>query len=87
MTPITASNQFKYIRDTLSVVGVDLVFQPPYSPELNTCQLCFNQIKKWLQAKNTYAKEETMLAIIDAVSAITPRQSVGYFNKCGYLIP
>ena len=75
------------VRDTLSDVGVDLVFQPPYSPELNTCELCFNQIKKWLQVNNTYAEEETMLAIIDAVSAITPRQSVGYFNKCGYLIP
>ena len=39
------------VRDTLSDVGVDLVFQPPYSPELNTCELCFNQIKKMASGK------------------------------------
>ena len=32
----------------LANCGVRLLFQPPYSPEFNTCELCFHDIKKFL---------------------------------------
>ena len=39
-----------FLRNILAEKGVQQKFQPPYSPELNTCQLCFNQIKQWLSS-------------------------------------
>ena len=32
----------------LANCGVRLLFQPPYSPEFNTCELCFYNIKEFL---------------------------------------
>ena len=34
-----------FLRDILEEKGVELRLQPPYSPEFNTCEFCFNQIK------------------------------------------
>ena len=35
-----------FLRNILEKKGVELRFQPPYSPEFNTCEFCFNQIKQ-----------------------------------------
>ena len=42
------------LRELLSDKGIQLIYQPPYSPEFNTCELCFNQIRKWLQSHSRY---------------------------------
>ena len=36
----------------LANCGVRLLFQPPYSPEFNTCELCFHDIKRALATKS-----------------------------------
>ena len=33
------------LRELLNDYGVQLIYQPPYSPHLNTCEYCFHQIK------------------------------------------
>ena len=74
------------LRELLSDKGIQLIYQPPYSPEFNTCELCFNQIRKWLQSHSRYTEEETVLACIDAINSITMANSVDYFKRCGYLL-
>ena len=37
------------LRDVLQEHGVDLIFQPVYSPHLNTCEFCFHQRKCYLK--------------------------------------
>ena len=37
------------LRNMFAEYGVQLLFQPPYSPHLNTCEFCFRQIKAFLQ--------------------------------------
>lgn len=32
----------------LNTRGIELIYQPPYFPHLNTCEYCFNQIKQFL---------------------------------------
>ena len=32
-------------RDMLAEYGINPLFQPPYSTHLNTCKLCFRQMK------------------------------------------
>ena len=73
------------LHELLEDKGTHLVYQPPYSPEFNTCELCFNQIRKWLQAHSRYTEEETVLVCVDAIGSITEANSVGYFKHCGYL--
>ena len=55
----------------LANCGVRLLFQPPYSPEFNTCELCFHDIKKFLPRNQRLAEEETDYTIYEACENIT----------------
>ena len=72
-------------RDILQEHGVDLIFQPVYSPHLNTCEFCFHQIKCHLKQNTSLTANETEIAIFEAVSKITPANSISYFRNCGYV--
>ena len=73
------------LRDILQEHGISLLFQPAYSPHLNTCEFCFNQVKCFLKQNTLLTESETEIAISVGVCNITPANSVVYFRKCGYL--
>ena len=73
------------LRRMLGDHGVELVYQPPYHPMYNTCEMCFRFLKGWLRAHTEYAEKYTEIAILDALSYITPQISYNYFRKCGYV--
>ena len=50
---------------------VRLLFQPPYSPEFNTCELCFHDIKEFLLRNQRLEEEETDYTIYEACENIT----------------
>ena len=68
------------LRDILQEHGVDLLFQPAYSPHLNTCELCFHQIKCYLGQNSSLNANETEIAIGKGVSKITAANSIAYFR-------
>ena len=74
------------LRDMLNTYGIELIYQPPYSPHLNTCEYCFNQIQQFLQLHQLLAMNETEVAIGEAIWHITAENSAGYYRKCGYLV-
>lgn len=74
------------LRDMLAEYGVNLLFQPAYSPHFNTCELCFHEIKAFLNRNQMLAENETEIAIHEACRRISPENSVSYFRHCGYLI-
>jgi len=69
----------------LNKYGIHLLFQLPYSPHLNTCELCFHQVKCFLWRNQRLAQHETEIAIFDACSEISDETSAAYFRLCGYL--
>lgn len=36
------------LQSMLNRCRIELIYKPPYSPHLNTCEYCFNQIKQFL---------------------------------------
>lgn len=64
---------------------VHLLFQPAYSSHLNTCEFCFHQVKCYLKQNSSLTADETKLAIGEAVSKISPANSIAYFRKCGHV--
>ena len=63
--------------------GVNLLFQPPYSPGLNFCEYCFHKTKQTMRCNKQLSQSYTEVAIIDALSNITAAQPVTYFRPCG----
>ena len=73
------------LQDILQQHGVRLLFQPAYSPHLNTCEYCFHQIKCYLRRNTELTIHETEIAISEGVGEISASNSLGYFRKCGYI--
>lgn len=57
------------LRELLNDYGVQLIYQPPYSPHLNTCEYCFHQVKEFLQRCHMLAIRETEIAIAEGISS------------------
>ena len=74
------------MRELLEDRGVNLIFQPPYSPHFNTCEFCFRKMKTVLRANNEFTYQFTELAIINAIETIDMTESLNYFKNCGYLV-
>ena len=54
---------------------VELIFQPPYSPEFNSCEFCFMSMKAHLRQHETVFTE---LVIIQGLQTITPAIHCGF---------
>jgi transposase len=62
----------------------ELVYLPPYSPDLNPIELAFSKIKQALRSlslRTVDALWETMQSVLDRV---TPADAQGFFRHCGY---
>ena len=64
--------------------GVELIFLPPYSPELNSCEFC-RSVKVYLRQHEKFSIDFTELAIIQSWQTITPVVHSGFFNFTNYL--
>ena len=58
---------------------VELIFQPPYSPEFNSCEFCFRSMKEYLRQHETVFTE---LAIIQDLQMQTITPAI----HCGFVI-
>ena len=74
------------LRRMLGRRGIELVFQPPYSPDFNTCEFCFRHMKLFLRKNEQFSQNYTELAIIEALQTVTPTMSQKFFQHCGFVI-
>ena len=74
------------LRDMFDEFGIKLLFQPPHCPHLNTCELCFHQLKSFLCRFPMLTKEEPRIAIAEGITEITQENCMAYFKHCGCLV-
>ena len=73
------------LRDMFTNHGVQLLFQPPYSPHLNPCEPVFHQVKEFLRQEQKLAVEETKIAIGMGLQGVTSDNAFNYFRNAGYV--
>ncbi len=59
-------------------------FLPPYSPELNPIEEAWSKMKSILRAIKARFADALILALADALSAISPLDCAGWFRHAGY---
>ena len=59
------------LRQCLHPNGINLIFQPPYCPRLNTYEFVFRQMKAGMRKDPQYSYDFTEQAIIDYLDNIT----------------
>ncbi len=72
------------IRELLQERGCELLYLPPYSPDLNPIEEAFGKIKGILRKVGARSRESLIEAMGRALDAITPRDARGFFEHCGY---
>jgi transposase len=75
------------VRELIEECGCELLYLPPYSPDLNPIEEAFSKIKGILHKAEARSREALIEAMGRALEAITPQDAEGFFRHCGYRSP
>lgn len=81
-----SSHKTQRTRALIESVGAELVFLPPYSPDLNPIEMIFAKVKQKLRSLACRTKEllwQSMQAVLDTV---TPQDAANCYRHCGYTL-
>ena len=73
-------------RELVEAQGCELLFLPPYSPDLNPIEEAFSKMKSLLRRIGARTREALVEATGRAICAVTTRDALGFFEHCGYRI-
>ncbi len=62
--------------------GCELLYLPPYSPNLNATEEAFSNIKGILRKPEGHARKVLVLALGLALSSIIEKDARGFFDHC-----
>ena len=75
------------VAQQLAAAGSQLVFVPPYSPDLSPIELCWSKVKQCLRsakARSPEALEQALRRIV--TEEISEENSIAWFAHCGLFI-
>ncbi len=72
------------VRELIEARGCELLFLPPYSPDLNPIEEAFSKVKGLLRKAQARTREALIGAMGAAISAVTAWDARGFFEHCGY---
>ena len=72
------------VRELVEERGAELLYLPPYSPDLNPIEEAFAKIKSLLRKAEARTREALVEAMGQAISAVSARDAQGFFEHCGY---
>jgi transposase len=75
------------VRELIEARGCELLFLPPYSPDLNPIEEAFSKMKALLRRAGARMHEGLVEAIGWAIRAVTAEDAEGFFTHCGYHLP
>lgn len=71
-------------RQLIEGAGAELVFLPPYSPDLNPIELVFSKIKQRLRSLAYRSREALWRAMQTVLDAVTATDAINCYRHCGY---
>lgn len=79
-----SAHKSTYIQQRIEGRGAQLVFLPPYSPDLNPIELCWSKVKTALRSAKARTFDAFLNALTDALRWIRPPDIRAWFAHCGY---
>jgi len=74
------------IQDAIAECGAQVVYLPPYSPDLSPLELCWSKLKTILRRVGARTREALEVAITQALEQITAADALAWFAHCGYMV-
>jgi transposase len=75
------------IRELIEESGCELIYLPPYSPDLNPIEEALSKIKHILRKVGARTKEALIEALGRALAAVSAQDVREFFAHCGYRTP
>ena len=72
------------VRALIEEMGCQLLYLPPYSPDLNPIEQAWSKLKARLRAGGARSREALEEALGPALDAITAQDARGWFRLAGY---
>ncbi len=79
-----AAHKGERVRELVEERGCEVLFVPPYSPDMNPIEEAFSKIKGLLRKAESRTREALIEGIGRALNAVTAQDARGYFGHCGY---
>lgn len=71
-------------RAAIEAKGAQLLFLPPYSPDMNPIELAFSKLKALLRKAAARTNKALWRALRAALSKFTQQECAGFFAHAGY---
>jgi len=79
-----SAHKSSYTQQQIEARGAQIVFLPPYSPDLNPIELCWSKVKSVLRYAKARTVETFLNALTQALHWIRPADVQAWFAHCGY---
>jgi transposase len=79
-----SSHKGPRIRELIEGRGCELIYLPPYSPDLNPIEEAFSKIKSFLRKAQARSRERLVEAMGWALEVVTAKDARGCFEHRGY---
>jgi transposase len=79
-----SSHKRPRIAELIRAAGAELVYLPPYSPDLNPIELAFSKVKQALRSLAARSVAEQWSGVQPILDRATASDATGFFRHCGY---
>jgi transposase len=79
-----AAHKSSAVREFLEARGAELIFLPPYSPDLNPIEQAWSKMKALLRKHSARTYDALLDAVASALRAISPQDPSGFIRASGY---
>jgi len=81
-----SSHKRRRTRELIEAAGAELIYLPPYSPDLNPIEMIFAKVKQLLRSLACRAGEALWGAMQSVLDRVTPNDAANCFGHCGYTL-
>jgi transposase len=79
-----SSHKSERARALIESRGAEVVFLPPYSPDLNPIEMVFSKVKQSLRSLACRTQTTLWAAMQSVLEAVTASDAANCFRHCGY---
>ena len=72
------------IQESIAAREAELLYLPPYSPDLNPIEKAWFKLKQFLRGIKARTAEALEQAVAEALKTITAENAIAWFRHCGY---
>ena len=79
-----SSHKVDGVRASIEAAGAELLYLPPYSPDLNPIEKAWSKLKQLLRSAKARTSDVLDQAITELLPQITPDNAQAWFRFVGY---